>query len=224
MPVQLDLNKEIKLDLNKGITLNLEKGDYVNLSKNSLDNAVLRAGCGWNCRMVEKHGLFRTRMVPEDVDLDLICVMEDAEGRVLDRVFFNHRSAPGLQLDQDDREGSTGWKDVERECRSLDKDNENITIRLSQVPAQVSIIKIGVVIYNFGRQKMGQPKHTFSMVDNAYCKLVDETGRRVLCSVRMSENGTDRTAVTMAVLKRYQGQWVFEAAEEYSYADVGTYR
>ncbi len=61
------------------------------------------------------------------------------------------------------------------------------------------------------------------MIDNAYCKLVDETGRRVLCSVKMSEHGGDRTAVMMAVLKRYQGQWMFEAAEEYSYANVLTF-
>lgn len=221
MAIELDLNKEIQLDLNKGITLDLEKGDFVNLSKNRLDHAVLRAGCGWNCRMVEKKGLFGlTRRVMEDVDLDLTCSLEDAYGHVIDRVYFNHRAVPGLQLDQDDRSGSSGWKDVDKECRSLSKDNENIMIRLDQVPANVAQIRIGVVIYNQGRQTKGLPNHTFDMIDNAYCKLVDETGKRVLCSVKMSENGGDRTAVMMAILKRYQGQWVFEAAEEYSYAHV----
>lgn len=221
MSIQLDLNKEIQLDLDKGITLDLEKGDFVNLSKNRLDHVVLRAGCGWNCRQVEKKGLFGfKRQVMEDVDLDLTCSLEDANGQVIDRVYFNHRSVPGLRLDQDDRSGSTGWKDVDQECRSLDKDNENIIIRLDQVPASVDQIRIGVVIYNQGRQMKGQPNHTFDMIDNAYCKLVDETNRRVLCSVKMSEKGRDRTAVMMAIIKRYQGQWVFEAAEEYSYAHV----
>lgn len=220
MPIQLDLNKEIQLDLNKRISLDLEKGDFVNLSKNRLDNAVLRAGCGWNCRMVEKRGLFGKKRVMEDVDLDLICVLEDDRGNVIDRVFFNNRAVPGLQLDQDDRSGSAAWKDVDQECRSLNKDNENILIRLNQIPAQVAQIRIGVVIYNQARRQKGLPNHTFDMIDNAYCKLVDETGHRVLCSVKMSEHGGDRTAVMMAVLKRYQGQWMFEAAEEYSYSNV----
>lgn len=89
----------------------------------------------------------------EDVDLDLICVLEDEQGRVLDRVFFNNREVRGLRLDQDDRSGSQGWKDVDKECRSLNKDNENIMIRLDQIPANVAQIRIGVVIYNEARRK-----------------------------------------------------------------------
>lgn len=223
MAIELDLNKEIQLDLNKGITLDLEKGDFVNLSKNRLDDSRLRAGCGWNCRMVKKRGFFTTKRVMEDVDLDLICVLEDDRGRVLDRVFFNNREVRGLRLDQDDRSGSEGYKDVDRECQSLNKDNENIMIRLDRIPANMAQIRIGVVIYNELRKKKGLPLHTFAMIDNAYCKLVDETGRRVLCSVKMSEKGNNATAVMMAVLKRYQGQWMFEAAEEYSNANVMTF-
>lgn len=219
MAVQLDLNKEVKLDLNKGITLDLKKGDFVNLSNNSLDSSVLRAGCGWNCRKVEKRGLFRSKMVSEDVDLDLVAVLEDANGTILNRVFFNRLQVPGLALDQDDRSGSDGYTDINAAVRSLSKDNENITIRLNMIAPQVQIIKIGVVIYNVGRVKQGLRPHTFEMIDSAYCKLVDETGKKVLCSVRMGENGGDHTAVVMAVLKRYQGQWVFEAAEDYVYAD-----
>lgn len=224
MSIQLDLNKEIQLDLNKGISLDLNKGDFVNLSKNCLDDVVLRAGCGWNCRMVERRGFFGTHWVMEDVDLDLICVLEDDKGNVIDRVFFNRRSAPGLQLDQDDRSGSQQRVNIDQACQSLMKDNENILIRLDLIPAAISQIKIGVVIYNVERQRKLLSNHTFSMIDNAYCKLVDESGRRVLCSVKMSDRGGDNTAVLMAILKRYQGQWVFEAAEEYTTDDVLSFR
>lgn len=218
MAIQLDLNKEIQLDLNKGIQLDLNKGDFVNLSKHSLDRMSLRAGCGWNNRQFVKKGLFFSRTVTEDVDLDLVAVLENADGQVIDRVFFNRLHVPGLTLDQDDRSGSEGVRDIERSLRSLDKDNENISIRLNQIAPNVAMIKIGVVIYNIARQKQGQSKHTFNMIDSAYCKLVNETTGQVLCSVRMGDNGGDHTAVVMAILKRYNGQWVFEAAEDYTYA------
>lgn len=224
MAIELDLSKEVKLDLNKGITLDLEKGDYVNLSSNRLDSVTLRAGTGWNCRKVTKKGLFFSREVMEDVDLDLVAVLEDADGNMLDRVFFNRRKLPGIELDQDDRSGSAGQKDVNYMCHSTDKDNENITIRLDRIPPQVAQIKLAVIIYNEMRRKQGLPPHTFSQIDNAYCKLVDVKGRRVLCSVKMAEHGADRTAVLMANLKRVGGQWVFEAAEEYSYDNVASFK
>lgn len=220
MAIELDLSKEVKLDLNKGITLDLEKGDYVNLSANKLDSVKLRAGTGWNCKKVRKQGLFFSRDVREDVDLDLVAVLEDADGNFINRVYFNRHDLPGIHLDQDDRSGSEGYKDVDHFCRSLDKDNENITIQLDRIPSNVAQIKLAVIIYNEVRKQKRLPLHTFEQIDNAYCKLVDESGRRVLCSVRMGENGGDRTAVVMANLKRVGRQWVFEAAEEYSYDNV----
>ena len=201
---------EIQLDLKKGISLDLSKGDYVNLSKNRLDSLQLRAGCGWNSKEIHTpKGFFFKRDVVtyKDVDLDLIAVLKDRGGRTVDRIYFHHRHAPGLMLDQDDRQGTVGKIDIQAICSSPVKDNENIYINLDRIPPQIDMIKIAVAIYD---------RNTFEDVTDAYCKLVDETNGRVLCSVKMSEEGMNNTCVHLANIRRKGPDWIFEAVGTYS--------
>lgn len=201
---------EIQLDLSKGISLDLSKGDFVNLTKNHIDSLDLRAGCGWNSTEIhQQRGLIfkRDYVSYKDVDLDLIAVLEDEKGQLLDRIFFHHRHGPGLILDQDDRSGSVGKIDINYVTQSPVKDNENIYINLRRVPREVKVIKLAVAIYD---------RNTFRDVTDAYCKLVDETNGRVLCSFRMSENGGENTCVHLANLKRMGNDWIFEAVGKYS--------
>lgn len=218
MAIELNLDKEIKLDLNKnsGITLDLEKGNFVNLSKNSLDKVKLRAGAGWNCKQVKTSGFFGFGATTKylDIDLDLAVAMRDEDGRLVKKVYFGNKSEPGVKLDKDDLTGSQGYIDIDKMCASTAKDNENTTIDLTKVPKDVTQIEIGVCIYN---------NFVFADIDNAYCKLVDETNKRVLCSVKMKNDGGSNKTVHMATLKRTTQGWVFESVKQYKSGKISEF-
>lgn len=215
MSVNLDLSKEVTLDLSKGsTTLDLSKGTFINLSKNSLDNVKLRAGAGWNVKREKRRGLFFTQEVIRDIDLDLAVVLRDDNGSVIDKAYFGHKNASGVHLDKDDLTGSQGYLDIDKMCNSTAKDNENTTIELSKVDSRVSQIEIGVCIYN---------NFVFEDIDNAYCKLVDTTNNKVLCSVKMQNDGGRNKTVHMATLKRTPQGWVFESVKEYLPGRIGDF-
>lgn len=218
MAIELNLDKEIKLDLSKGsgLTLDLQKGNFVNLSKNSLDKVKLRAGAGWNCKQVKTSGFFGFGGTTSflDIDLDLAVGMRDEYGELLYKVYFGNKTAPGVHLDKDDLTGTQGYIDIDQMCTSTKKDNENTTIDLSKVPKDVAQIEIGVCIYN---------NFVFSDIDNAYCKLVDETNNRVLCSVKMQNDGGRNKTVHMATLKRTTEGWVFESVKQYKEGKIGDF-
>ncbi len=219
MAINLDLSKEVKLDLNKGagISLNLDKGEYVNLSGNKLDSVRLRAGVGWNIKTQEQTtGLFlkRTTKVQKPIDLDLVLKLV-SDGEKVGAVYFGNKHAKGINLDHDDLTGSSNAIDVNFMCNSTAKDNENTTINLLRVNKHIDEIQIAICIYN---------NYYFEDIDNAYCKLVDETNNRVICSTIMQNDGGRNQTLHFASLKKTDdGQWVFEAVQEYKQGKIGQY-
>lgn len=213
MPVTLDLSKEVKLDLTKGTTLDLSKGSFINLSKNNLDGVKLRAGAGWNTKLV-KSGFFGVGTRELNVDLDLCAICYDKYGNLVTSVYFGHKNAEGIQLDTDDLTGSSGRIDINRMCNSTAKDNENMTINLSKVSSKIEQIDIQVCIYN---------DYTYEDIDNAYCKLVDTTNNKVLCSVKLQNTGGRNRTVKMASLKKTAEGWVFESLKEFEPYKIGHY-
>ena len=82
-------------------------------------------------------------------------------------------------------------------------DDEVINVTLANVPAEVNYLVFTVSSYR------GQ---TFNEVANAYCRLVDDSGKEV--ARYTISGGGDYTAMIMAKLYRHNGEWKMQAVGE----------
>jgi stress response protein SCP2 len=173
-----------------GRPVNLSKGQRVSLQKNDGSQlALVRMGLGWD--PVKKRGLFGSR--EQEIDLDASAVMF-ADHQPVDIAFFNHlRSNDGSVMHTGDNRTGAG-----------DGDDESIMVELGRVPAHVSTIFFVVTSYE---------GHTFQQVENAFCRLVDESTRSELARYTLS-GGAPYTAIVMAKVYRDGGAWKMQAIGE----------
>lgn len=127
------------------MAINLEKGQRISLEKQdggSLD--YIEIGVNWGA--IEKKGLFGGKKHIA-VDLDASVGMFDAQGKLLDTVYFGKlKSRCGsIQHSGDDRTGDTDGDDGQ--------DNEVIQIDLKRVPGDVD--KLALVLNSFSMQNFG---------------------------------------------------------------------
>ncbi|MFU8789323.1 MAG: TerD family protein [Methylobacter sp.] len=97
-----------KINLSK-ITLD-KKGQSVSLEKNTGESGEILINLNWNAKPVKSAGLFRRSSV--GIDLDLACLWEFDSGEIgavqaLGNRFGNLHQFPFIELDQDDRSGSS---------------------------------------------------------------------------------------------------------------------
>ena len=172
------------------MSVSLQKGQGVSLQKRDGSSLTLvRMGLGWD--PVKKRGLFGSREL--EVDLDASAVMF-ADQQPVDVAFFNHlRSNDGSVMHTGDNRTGAG-----------DGDDESIMVELARVPAHVSTIFFVVTSYE------GQ---TFQQIENAFCRLVDETTRGELARYTLS-GGEPYTAMIMAKVYRESGAWKMQAIGE----------
>src|SRR4051794_35356923 len=112
---------------------------------------MVRMGLGWD--PIKKRGMFGSREI--EVDLDASAIMF-ADQQPVDVAFYNNlRSKDGSILHTGDNVTGQG-----------DGDDESIIVDLSRVPAHVTTIFFAVTSYS---------GHTFQQIENAFCRLVDET-------------------------------------------------
>ncbi|MGZ8158625.1 MAG: TerD family protein [Methylobacter sp.] len=98
-----------KVNLSK-ITLD-KKGQSVSLEKNTGEAGEILINLNWNAKPVKSAGIFR-QSSSSGIDLDLACLWEFEQGEIggvqaLGNHFGNTRQFPFIELDQDDRNGST---------------------------------------------------------------------------------------------------------------------
>lgn len=98
-----------KVNLSK-ITLN-KKGQSVSLEKNTGEAGEIQINLNWNAKPVKSAGLFR-QSSSAGIDLDLACLWEFEQGEIggvqaLGGHFGNLHQFPFIELDQDDRSGSS---------------------------------------------------------------------------------------------------------------------
>lgn len=184
---------EISLDLNKTKPINLEKKQFVNLNKASISLNKLRAAAGWDITNGRSY------------DLDLCAMLFNSNHSLLNKVYYANMQATGIFLDGDNLTGAG------------DGDDENIHINLSQMPQNVSIIAICVVIYE-GKNR-GQ---YFSEVNNAYVRLVDEDQKKEICRYSLTNDGGKHTAIHFADIIRSKDGWIFKAVGEYMDGSIGS--
>lgn len=202
------------------MAIKLAKGQRINLKKET--GGELKqfcVGCNWGA--VTKLGFlgFGTKVV--DVDLDLSCLMFDANGKVCDHIYSNlYRFAdrdpqlglPNGKLDSQDRalhhtgDDQTGDQDGDDGL-----DNEIITVDLQRVSDSVHQIVFFLNIYN-NEDFSGD----FSEIPYASIRMYEGTASKVRSvfaqyDVATKSECAGQRALIMGKLYKHNGEWKFAA-------------
>lgn len=175
------------------MAINLEKGQKINLQKadgSSLQKVVL--GVGWD--VAKSKGFLGFGGGAGSIDLDASCILFDDNKQVLDVVYFGQlRSKDGSIVHSGDNLTGEG-----------DGDDEQITVSLPQLPANVKSLVFTVSSFR------GQ---TFEKVENAFCRLVDQSSGQEVAKYSLSTQGA-YTALIIAKIYRHNNEWKMHAIGE----------
>ncbi|WP_151480734.1 TerD family protein [Streptomyces albicerus] len=176
------------------MSVNMTKGQQISLSK--ADGSALtsvRMGLGWQA--APRKGFLAKLTGGGDIDLDASAVLF-AAGQPTDVVFFQHLVSDdgSVRHTGDNLTGGAG----------SGGDDEAILVDLARVPAQIDQIVFTVNSFT------GQ---TFAQVQNAFCRLVDETTGAELARYTLTGGG-NHTAQIMAKVHRTGGNWQMKAIGE----------
>ncbi|MFI1940842.1 TerD family protein [Streptomyces purpureus] len=173
--------------------INLDKGQQISLEKAGGGTlSVVRMGLGW--QSAPRKG-FLARMTAREIDLDASAVLFAGKDPV-DVVFFQQLVSKdgSVRHTGDNRVGGAG----------RGGDDESILVDLQRVPVHVDQIVFTVNSFT------GQ---TFTDVQNAFCRLIDEANGQELARCTLSGGGT-YTAQIMAKVHRSGQGWNMSAIGE----------
>lgn len=171
------------------MAVSLSKGQKVSLTKREGGTLTqVRMGLGWDA--VKKKGFFGgTRS--QSIDLDASALLFDRGGSLIDQVWFQQlRSKDGSVQHTGDNLTGAG-----------EGDDESIRVDLSAVPASVATLVFTVNSFT------GQD---FYQIENAYCRLIDETTETEIARYELSGSGR-HTAQIMAKVTRDGTGWSMTA-------------
>ena len=198
------------------MAIKLEKGQRINLEKETgakLTNFCV--GCNWGA--IIKKTFFGLSTSVVDVDLDLSCMMFDANGGVVDHIWsplyqFNGKLPQG-KLDSNDFALHHTGDDLTGDQNGDDGlDNEIITVDLNRVSYNVNSIVFFLNIYN-NNEYSGD----FSGIPYASIRMFEGTPERPPKQVFAQYNVATKTecvgkrALVMGKLYRRNGEWKFAA-------------
>ena len=171
------------------MSVNLTKGQTVSLTKS--DGGTLtqvRMGLGWDA--IKVRGLFG-RAKEKSVDLDASALLFDANGALVDQVWFSQLASKdgAVQHTGDNRTGAG------------DGDDESIRVALTGVNPAVKTLVFVVNSYT---------GETFAQIENAFCRLIDETTGQEVARYDLSGSGS-HTAQIMAKVTRDGAGWSMTA-------------
>ncbi|NNH06463.1 stress protein [Cellulomonas fimi] len=187
-----------EVQLTKARPVSLTKGQKVTLTKDGgVALTMIRMGLGWD--PVRKRGMFGSREV--EIDLDASAILFAGTDPV-DVAFYNNlRTRDGsVQHTGDNRTGEG------------EGDDETILIDLTRVPVHVTNVMLVVTSYE---------GHTFEQVQNAFCRLVDQTTGAELARYTLA-GGMPYTGMLMARVYRHGSAWKLQAVGEGMQARVPT--
>ncbi|SFF18315.1 tellurium resistance protein TerZ [Actinacidiphila alni] len=167
----------------------MTKGQKISLSKSDGGSlTAIRMGLGWQA--APRRGLFGSRT--REIDLDASAVLF-ADKQPVDVVFFQHLTSDdgSVRHTGDNLVGGAGQGG----------DDESILVDLQRVPVHVDQIVFTVNSFT------GQ---TFAEVQNAFCRLVDETNGQELARYTLTGGG-QYTAQIMAKVQRGASGWSMTA-------------
>ncbi|KOT40995.1 Tellurium resistance protein terZ [Streptomyces rimosus subsp. rimosus] len=173
----------------------MSKGQGISLTKSDGGTlTAVRMGLGW--RSAPRRGLFGSRT--REIDLDASAVLF-ADKQPMDVVFFQHLISDdgSVRHTGDNVVGGAGQGG----------DDEAILVDLARVP--VHIDQIVFTVNSFTGQ-------TFAEVQDAFCRLVDETTGQELARYTLTGGG-DYTAQIMSKVHRSGNGWQMTAIGEPSH-------
>lgn len=201
------------------MAIRLEKGQRINLEKETgakLTNFCV--GCNWGA--IIRKTFFGLSHEVVDVDLDLSCLMFDAEGKPVDHIwsplyrFGNSKiGLPTGKLDSLDHALHHTGDDLTGDQDGDDGlDNEIITVDLNRVNPNISSIVFFLNIYN-NNEYSGD----FSGIPYAFVRMFEGTPDKAPKQVFASYNVATKTdcvgmrGLVMGKLYRRNGDWKFAA-------------
>jgi tellurium resistance protein TerD len=183
--------------------INLQKGQNINLSKEVTNDGLnnLRASIGWDSNKFNSGGKF-------DLDLTIFALEAFGEGKYKlaydsDMCFYNTpKDANGKQSACN---GSLVYSGDNRTGEG-EGDDEFTDINLSKLRAGIVNLSIVVSISDPNSDGIN-----FGMIANAYVKLTNMTTGEVICNYNLGEDFSTETAVQVASIYSYNGEWKFKA-------------
>ena len=178
------------------MAINLKKGQRISLTKENPGLKQIMCGLGWD--VAPKSGGFFGGNKQFDLDSSVLCL--DTDKKLLDVkdiVYFgNLRHSSGAIAHQGDNLTGAG-----------EGDDEVINIDLPSIPPNIGYLVFAINIY-----KCDKRKQDFSMVDNAFVRLVDRNTNQELARYNLS--GTEYNGMTgmiMAEVYRHNTEWKMAA-------------
>lgn len=172
------------------MAVSLSKGGNVSLSKESGGNLnEIVVGLGWDERVTDG----------AEFDLDAVAFLCGENGKVrsdTDFIFYNQLKSPDGSIEHlgDNRTGAG------------EGDDEQVVMRLAQVPADVDKIVVAVTIHEADVRKQN-----FGMVGDAFVRVVNTADNKELARYDLSEDMSTETAMIFAEVYRRNGEWKFKA-------------
>lgn len=198
------------------MAIRLEKGQRINLEKsNGTKLTNFCVGCNWGA-IVTSGGFFGLGKSVKDVDLDLSCVMFDANGQLVDHIysplykqeFLARYRMPLGKVDSKDCALHHSGDDLKGDQDGDDGlDNEIITVDLARVNPNVD--QIFFFLNNCGREDFSQiPYASIRMYEGTPTKV-----KEVFASydVAATSQYKGMTALIMGKLYKRNGEWKFSA-------------
>ncbi len=171
------------------MAISLQKGGNVNLSKEAPSLKKLIVGLGWDPRSTDGAAF----------DLDGSAFLLKGDGKVrsdADFIFYNNlKSADGSIVHLGDNTTGQG-----------DGDDEQLSIDLSVVPADVERVVVAVTIHDAEARRQN-----FGQVGKAYIRVLNADGNKEIARFDLSEDGSTETAMIFGEVYRAGAEWKFKA-------------
>ena len=197
------------------MAIRLEKGQRINLEKNN--GAKLTqfcVGCNWGS--IIKNGFLGLGNSVQDVDLDLSCVMLDANGNLCDHIysplyrkeFLDQYGMPPGKVDSNDRALHHSGDELKGDQDGDDGlDNEIITVDLNKISSSVE--QIFFFLNNCGKEDFSQIPYASIRMYEGTPEWVKEIFAQYDVAAESQYQG--KTALIMGKLYRRGGEWKFSA-------------
>ena len=175
------------------MAVNLQKGQKISLDKEAgVKLTQIIMGLGWDA--VKSKGFLGFGGKAPDIDLDASCILFDEQGNQTDAAWFRQlKSKDGSVLHNGDNRTGAG-----------DGDDEQITVDLTRVPANVKSLVFTVNSFT------GQ---NFSQIENATCRIINATNNQEVARFNLSTLGSHNAQI-MAKIYRHGSEWKMHAIGE----------
>ncbi len=179
------------------MSISLQKGQKVSLTKDNAGLSQVVVGLGWDeVKQQKKFSLFASKPAQIDCDASAIVLKNGKLASETDIVFFGRLRHPsGAIKHMGDNLTGAG-----------DGDDEQILVDLPAVPAAYDRIIVVVNIY-----QAVQRRQDFSMIQNAFIRIVDKRTGAEMCRFNLNENYAGMTSMIFGELYRHGNEWKFNA-------------